>query len=324
MPRALAEHVGVPGARTRPGRTAPEMVGAAAAGEIDVLWTSGGNFLEVLPDPPSVAAALDRVPLRVHQDVVVTSQMLADGDDVLLLPVATRYEQEGGGTATTTERRIIFSPEIPRQVGEARSEWRLFADVASRVRPELAGAFRWATNQDLRAEIARVVPAYAGHRGAAPPRATRSSGVVATSAPAASSPSPAVGAASRRSSPARHELPDGCFTVATRRGKQFNSMVHAAVDPLTGAGRDAVYIDEADAARPRRGRRHARAAAERGRHLRRAPEGRAAARPLAAGPLARGQRAHLRRRGATASRARRCPTTTRWSPSRCWRPTARR
>ena len=27
-------------------------------------------------------------------------------------------------------------------------------------------------------------------------------------------------------------------------------MVHAAVDPLTGAGRDAVFIDEADAARP--------------------------------------------------------------------------
>jgi predicted molibdopterin-dependent oxidoreductase YjgC len=47
--------------------------------------------------------------------------------------------------------------------------------------------------------------------------------------------------------PARPDLPAGAFTVATRRGKQFNSMVHAAVDPLTGAGRDAVYIDEADA-----------------------------------------------------------------------------
>ena len=37
------------------------------------------------------------------------------------------------------------------------------------------------------------------------------------------------------------------FTVATRRGKQFNSMVWKKVDPLTGAVRDAVYIDEADA-----------------------------------------------------------------------------
>jgi anaerobic selenocysteine-containing dehydrogenase len=36
--------------------------------------------------------------------------------------------------------------------------------------------------------------------------------------------------------------------VTTRRGKQFNSMVHAPVDPLTGAVRDAVYVDRDDAA----------------------------------------------------------------------------
>ena len=54
-------------------------------------------------------------------------RVLRLADDVVLLPVATRYEQEGGGTETTTERRIVFSPEIPRRVAEARSEWRLFA-----------------------------------------------------------------------------------------------------------------------------------------------------------------------------------------------------
>src|SRR5262249_39532883 len=74
-----------------PGLTAPEMVEAAERGELDVLWMSGGNFLDVLPDPPRVSAALDRVKLRVHQDVVLTTQMLADGDDVILLPVCTRY-----------------------------------------------------------------------------------------------------------------------------------------------------------------------------------------------------------------------------------------
>ena len=48
-----------------------------------------------------------------------------DDGEVIILPAATRYEQEGGGTETTTERRIIFSPEIPgHRVGEARSEWR--------------------------------------------------------------------------------------------------------------------------------------------------------------------------------------------------------
>ena len=38
----------------RPGLTAPEMVEAAGRGDLDVLWMSGGNFLDVLPDPPRV------------------------------------------------------------------------------------------------------------------------------------------------------------------------------------------------------------------------------------------------------------------------------
>src|SRR5205085_4209748 len=102
------------------------------------------------------------VRLRVHQDIVLTNQMLLDGDDVILLPAATRYEQEGGGTSTTTERQIAFSPQVAEPLGEARSEWRIFADLATRVRPDLAGCFDWADNRTLRAEIADVVPSYAG------------------------------------------------------------------------------------------------------------------------------------------------------------------
>jgi molybdopterin-dependent oxidoreductase alpha subunit len=230
----------------RPGRTAPEMVTAAASGDLDVLWTSGGNFLDVLPDPRAIADALERVPLRVHQDVVVTTQMLAEGDDVLLLPVATRYEQEGGGTETTTERRIIFSPEIPRRVGEARSEWRLFADVAAAVRPEHADAFRWPTNQALRAEIARVVPAYAGIEDLATTGDQVQWGGRHLCA-GGEFPRPGGRARFTTLEPALPDLPPGHFTVSTRRGKQFNSMVHAEVDPLTGARRDAIYIDAADA-----------------------------------------------------------------------------
>jgi molybdopterin-dependent oxidoreductase alpha subunit len=229
-----------------PGLTAPEMIDAAAAGRLDVLWSSGGNFLEVLPEPQAVRAALGRVPLRVHADVVVSSQMLVPGDDVILLPVATRYEQEGGGTSTTTERRVAFSPELLPPPGEARSEWRLYADLVRTVRPELGRAFDWADNRALRAEIARVVPAYAGiehlretgdaiqwggrhlcEGGRFPTPSGRARFTVLDS------PLPA--------DPTR-------FTVATRRGKQFNSMVWEEVDPLTGAPRDAIFIDTADAA----------------------------------------------------------------------------
>jgi molybdopterin-dependent oxidoreductase alpha subunit len=242
---ALGEAWGFP-VPDRPGLTAPEMVEAAGRGDIDVLWMSGGNFLDVMPDPPAVEAALGRVPLRVHQDVVVTSQMLVEGDDVVLLPVATRYEQEGGGTETTTERRIVFSPELPRQVGEARSEWRLFAEVVNRVRPDRRAHFSWPTNRDLRAEIARIVPFYAGIETLADTGDAVQWGGRHLCVEGAF-PTPDGRARFSALRPPAAEVPPGSFVLSTRRGKQFNSMVHGAVDPLTGAGRDAVLIDPADA-----------------------------------------------------------------------------
>lgn len=230
------------------GLNAPEVLEAAGAGGIDLLWVSGGNLVEVLPDPQRVRDALERVPLRVHQDVVVTSQMLVDGDDVLLLPVATRYEQEGGGTSTTTERRIAYSPEVPRQVGEARSEWRLFAEIAARARPDLAEHFAWPTNRDLRAEIARVVPAYAGiehleETGDAVQWGGRHLCAGGTF------PTPSGRARFTPVAVPDTSVPDGHFRLTTRRGKQFNTIVWAERDPLTGAGRDAVYLAPADAGR---------------------------------------------------------------------------
>ena len=38
------------------------------------------------------------------------------------------------------------------------------------------------------------------------------------------------------------------FMVSTRRGKQFNSLVYAEVDPINGAARDAVLMNPDDAA----------------------------------------------------------------------------
>ena len=82
--------------------------------------------------------------------------LVAPGDTVVLLPAATRYEQRDGGTETTTERRIVFSPEIagPR-IGEARSEWEIFSDLAARVDPERAHLVRFDSGQAVRDEIAR-------------------------------------------------------------------------------------------------------------------------------------------------------------------------
>jgi molybdopterin-dependent oxidoreductase alpha subunit len=231
----------------RPGLTAAAMVEAAGRGEIDVLWSSGGNFLETLPDPDSVRAALARTPLRVHQDIVVSPQMLVDGEEVLLLPAMTRYEQPGGGTETTTERRVVLSPEIPGpRPGDARAEWAIFAELGRRVRPEHDGALGLGSAKQIRDEIATVVPAYAGiERLADGGDSFQWGGRLLCEG--WRFPTPDGRAHFSDAMPTSPLLPAGRYHLSTRRGKQFNSMVWRDRDPLTGATRDALFISADDA-----------------------------------------------------------------------------
>jgi predicted molibdopterin-dependent oxidoreductase YjgC len=235
-----------------PGLSAPEMVEAAEDGRLDVLYSSGGNFLETLPDPRRVAGARARTPVRVHQDIVVSSQMLIDpagpGEVVVLLPAATRYEQRDGGTETTTERRIAYSPPIrgPRR-GEARTEWEILTDLAARVHPDRAGQITWASGQDIRVEIADVVPMYAGIES------LRETGdQVQWGGPRLCDgwvfPTADGRAHFHRVEPRDPRPPEGRYLLSSRRGKQFNSMVFSSRDPLTGAARDALFISAEDAA----------------------------------------------------------------------------
>ena len=121
---------------TNIGLKTTEMIEAGHRGELDLLYCLGGNFLRNLPNEEYVEESLERIPLRVHQDIIVTDQMgIPAAEAVILLPAKTRFEQEGGGIETTTERRIAFSPEIPREVGEARTEWMILRDLAAIVDP---------------------------------------------------------------------------------------------------------------------------------------------------------------------------------------------
>ena len=226
-----------------------QMLEAAHRGEFDFLYSLGGNLLETMPDRAYMAKALARVPLRVHQDIVLNSSSLLEGPAVILLPAQTRYETAGGGTTTSTERRIRYSPEIegPR-IADARPEWRIPVDVAVAARPDLAGCFAWRDTADIRAEMARAMPIYAGIErleregqsvqwggerlyadgfGRMPDGRARFSAV----------PVPSL------------EIPPGKFHLTTRRGKQFNSMTHGQRDFLMGSrDRRDVLIHPDDAA----------------------------------------------------------------------------
>jgi predicted molibdopterin-dependent oxidoreductase YjgC len=189
--------------------------------------------------------------MRVHQDIIFTDQMLippaSDDGQVLLLPAKTRYEQDGGGTQTSTERRVMFSPELPRTVGEARAEWRILRELAAAVDPQRADLLGCESGPAIRAEIARVVPLYQGiDRLQAAGESFQYGGPHL--APGGHFPT-ADGRARLIPVPLPAEdRPPGTFVVSSRRGKQFNTLIYAEVDPLTGAARDAVFIHPDDAA----------------------------------------------------------------------------
>jgi molybdopterin-dependent oxidoreductase alpha subunit len=250
-----------------PGWTTAEMVDHSARGDLDVFWIVGGNFLETLPDSAASRRALARPRLRVHQDIVLSSSMLVEGDgDVVVLPAVTRYESEGGGTETSTERRIIFSPEIPgRRIGSARPEWRVFGETMARVWPERAAQIRLESAAAIRTEIARAIPLYKGIeklnakgdqvQWGGP--TLYANGRFATPDGKAHFTVPqrltAEGAedAEKGGFASSADSASNVFRVSTRRGKQFNSMVQRDVDPLTGARRHDVLISVEDIGRLR-------------------------------------------------------------------------
>ncbi len=254
---ALSARYGFP-VPASPGLNSVEMVEAAACGDLEVFYCLGGNFLRTLPEPAAVATALENVPVRIHQDIILTDQMLLPAREaVFLLPAKTRYEQDGGGIETTTERRVAFSPEIPRQVGEARAEWRILRDLAAAAWPERAHLLGCDTGEAIRREIAEIVPFYAGcetlkktgdaiqwggERLCDDGKFATSDGrahfkvVEVPARPTAWTAEPQSKGSNGRS-----------FVVSTRRGKQFNTLIYAAVDPLTGAPREAVFMNPDDA-----------------------------------------------------------------------------
>ncbi|CAN5572566.1 FdhF/YdeP family oxidoreductase [soil metagenome] len=231
------------------GLTATEMIESAARGQLDLLYSLGGNFLRTLPEPDYVRAALANVPLRVHQDIILTDQMFIPArEEVLLLPAKTRYEQDGGGTETSTERRVMFSPEIPRQVGEAKAEWQILRDIAVAVDSENARLLRCETGQQIRDEIAEVVPYYDGVQELRDTGDAIQYGGRHLCEGGKFPTADGKGHFRAVELPVLHR-PDGSFHVSTRRGKQFNTLIYANVDPLNGAARDAVLMNEEDAAR---------------------------------------------------------------------------
>jgi predicted molibdopterin-dependent oxidoreductase YjgC len=224
-----------------------EMMEATLRGEMDLLYLLGGNLRETMPDPRAMERALAKVRYRIHQDIVLNSSSVLDaGEAVLVLPAQTRYEQRTGGTTTSTERRIRFTPEIPGpRIGEARPEWEI---------PALLGAaafgdhFPYADSRAVRIEMEAAMPMYAG----VSTLEKEGDWIQWGGAQLGADGFPKMPGGRARFSVVplpENAIPAGMFQVSTRRGKQFNSIVFREKDAQMGkAARDAVLLSEADAA----------------------------------------------------------------------------
>jgi len=233
-----------------PGLTAAEMVDAAFEGKLDVLYLQGGNFPDTLPEPAHAGRALESVRCRAHQDIVLNHSMLLDpGEVVVLLPGQTRYEQAGGGTITSTERRIRFSPEIPGpRHDETKAEWEIPMLIAEKVLGDgKRHLIHYDNAQQIREEMERVMPMYRGiaHLQKEGDWVQYGGPLLCTDGHCPTADGRAVFSTLTPPAP---ESP-GMFSLSTRRGQQFNSMILGETDRLTGGARHDIFVSSQDATR---------------------------------------------------------------------------
>ncbi|MEC7988248.1 MAG: FdhF/YdeP family oxidoreductase [Myxococcota bacterium] len=229
------------------------MMEAAIEGRLDFLYNLGGNLVLTMPRPSWIKEAFEKIPLRIHQDININTSTLVDpGELLVVLPAQTRYEQRGGGTSTSTERRIRFSPEIPGhpQVGECKPEWEIPGLIAASARPDLKEALCFPSSQSIRDEMAKVMPVY--HKINTLQREGdhwQWGGEQLCQNGDFSNMPDGKAVFSVLESP-NTRFPVGTFKMSTRRGKQFNSMIFAKGDTLQGGkGRGDVFISPQDAKR---------------------------------------------------------------------------
>jgi len=135
-----------------PGLNMYRVIEAAESGRLKALYIMGENPLRSLPQPQRVKAALENLEFIAVQDILDSDIVqLAD----VVLPGAAASEK--GGSFTNLEGRIqSFSPVVPPP-GRAKADWKILDLLAARLGTSAA----YGTLEKIRAEICRLVPAYA-------------------------------------------------------------------------------------------------------------------------------------------------------------------
>lgn len=127
-----------PDIATHEGLKAVQMFDAIDRGEIKALWVMGTNPAVSLPDAGRVRAAMKKLDLFVVSENVASNDTVNVGAHVLLPAHAWG---EKSGTVTNSERRVSRQRGFMKPAGEAKPDWWIMSEVASRM--GFGNAFAW-------------------------------------------------------------------------------------------------------------------------------------------------------------------------------------
>jgi assimilatory nitrate reductase catalytic subunit len=134
----------------RPGLKAVDLFEAVGEGRVRAIWIMATNPAVSMPDADRVRDAIAAC------DFVVVSDCVADTDTTrlahVLLPAQAWGERDG--TTTNSERRIARQRAFVRPVGQARPDWWIVSQVASRM--GFAEGFSYAAPCEVFDEHARL------------------------------------------------------------------------------------------------------------------------------------------------------------------------
>ncbi len=149
----MASAWGVADLPSAPGLKVTEMMPRIQEGKMKALYVIGENPLVSDPDLNHAEKSLAKLDFLVVQDIFMTeTAKVAD----VVLPSACFAEKDG--TFSNTERRVQRVRKAVAPPGEAREDWQITCDIATR----MGVAMSYQSARDIMAEIAGVTPSYAG------------------------------------------------------------------------------------------------------------------------------------------------------------------
>jgi formate dehydrogenase major subunit len=137
------------------GLDAVQLVEAAEAGKLDVLWAIGYDIMQSHADIVRTQKMLETVPLVIVQDLFMNETARAIG--TVFLPAAASFEKDG--TFMNSERRVQRVRKAVEPAGEAVADWVPVCEVAKRMGMK---GFEFKDAEEIWNEVRSVWPAGAG------------------------------------------------------------------------------------------------------------------------------------------------------------------